>query len=108
MITSYSFVKAPFCFQRDQDLLCSYSPPYRRVELYGNVRLRKAITMGMLMTRRPELVLIAATEKNTRAPFDKNFRIKQLYLTRVPLGFIRIFSEITESEIPLELYTATL
>src|SRR5262245_2705184 len=38
-ISSYSRVKSRYTMVDKQDALCSYPPPYRKVELYNNIRL---------------------------------------------------------------------
>ena len=92
---SFSRIKNCFSIVDTQDPLCSYPPPYRIVELYDNTPLLKPITMDMLMPFRDELAAIADASKLTRMPFDKNFKIKQLYISRIPSGFIKVFSRLT-------------
>jgi len=95
--TSYSRVEKSFYLVYSQDPLCHYAPPYRRVDLYGNTPLGEPITMEMLAPHRMQLETISAKTGFTRTPFDKNFRIKQLYLSRIPSGFLYIFTELSRT-----------
>ena len=95
---SFSHVKNRAYIAETQDSLCPYPPPYRKVELCNNTPLLKPITKEMLMPYKDELVLIADASILTRMPFDKNFRIKQLYLSRIPKGFMEIFSKLTKQK----------
>ncbi|MFC1788626.1 hypothetical protein ACFLZE_01765 [Thermodesulfobacteriota bacterium] len=94
-ITSYSTVKNRFYFRDSQDPLCQYPPPYRVVKLMNNAPLKKPITVDMLLPYRIKLDSIVKASKLTRAPFDKNFKIKQLYISRIPLGFTDIFAKVS-------------
>lgn len=97
MITSYSKVKDSFSIIKQQDPLCSYPPPYRKVDLINNKPLLIPITIDKLEPYCMQLELIAKEENITRTPFDKNFKLKQLYISRIPFGFIGIFSELSKT-----------
>lgn len=97
-ITSYSKIASRFTIEHEQDPLCSYPPPYRKIELKENIRLPKPITVEMLHSFKSELVDIARNSNLTRTPFDKNFRIKQLYLGRIPMQFLKYFSILSNAE----------
>ena len=98
-ITSYSIVACRYCIQAEADPLCVASPPYRKVILNGRQMLNRPITRTKMREHRAAFEKAMAIEAGTRAPFDKNFNIKQLYLTRIPRGFIPIFELISESKI---------
>ena len=55
----------------------------------------------MLNDYRNELEIIIKDSGLSRTPFDKNFKLKQLYLSRVPLGFMDIVSELSKTNIQL-------
>jgi hypothetical protein len=99
--TSYSKVKERFDIVGTQDPLCTSPPPYRKVDLFDNTALKIPITMEILSPYKSELLSIARESGFTRSPFDKNFRIKQLYLSRIPIGFIKIFSHLSRTHLDL-------
>jgi hypothetical protein len=96
-ISSYSKVRKGFYIDLVHDALCPYPPPYRRIDLYGNTPLSKPITMEMLNPYRLELESIAENAGITRTPFNKNFQLKQMYLARIPTGFLKILEEVSET-----------
>jgi len=98
---SFSRVKSRFHITETQDSLCPYPPPYRKVELHNNTPLLKPITMDMLVPYKEELVAIAEASKLSRLPFNKNFKIKQLYISRIPIEFLGIFSRLTTQHFPI-------
>lgn len=98
-ITSYSRVKDRSYFVDSLDSLCPAPPPYRRVNLAGKTRLKKPITMKMLVPFRQELELASKQSAFSRSPFDKNFRLKQLYLSRIPPGYLKIFEKLSKTSL---------
>jgi hypothetical protein len=92
-ITSYSRVQDSCYRVNNHDHLCSYPPPYRRIDIIENTLLEKQITLEMLAPHREQLERIVTESGTTRTPFNKNFQLKQMYLARIPKGFIRIFEE---------------
>lgn len=98
-ITSISRVAKGFYIVEEQDSYCSYPPPYRKIDLYDHRALSKPITLNSLQPYREELEQLAEKTGTTRSPFNKNFKIKQLYLSRIPLGYLKIFSKISETDI---------
>ena len=93
-IASYSFVEKSYYIKQGKDSLCDSPPPYRKVKLINNMKLNIPITYEMLLSKREKLEEIIKNYKKPRTPFDKNFRIKQLYLSRIPKGFLKIFTNI--------------
>ena len=98
-ITSYSMVAYRYCIQAEADPLCVAAPPYRKVILNGQQMLNHPITQSKMREHRAAFERAMAIETGTRAPFDKNFNIKQLYLTRIPRGFMPIFELISDTNI---------
>ncbi len=94
VIKSYSFVENQFYISNEPDKWCKQDPPYRKIELEKNVQFTTPITYQTLVERRKEIEHICDYSELTRTPFDKNFKFKQMYLTRVPRGLAEIFIEI--------------
>lgn len=69
------------------------------VDLWGNRQLPKPITIEMLIPHKEKLQRITEKYGITRTPFDKNFRIKQLYLSRLPQGFVEILLDLSGAEV---------
>jgi len=101
-LTSFSRVASKFYISRKQDPLCTYPPPYRKVDLSHNLPLSVPITLAMLKPHRSELEKLSSEAGFTRTPFDKNFRIKQLYLARIPYGYMELLSHISKTKLFLE------
>jgi hypothetical protein len=98
-ISSFSIAAGRFTIQTERDVLCSYNPPYRRVALRDNCRLNVPITIARLKGFAKELGRIR-DETNVRIPFDKNLRLKQVYLSPLPGAMRPIFEEISETKFP--------
>lgn len=99
--TSYSRIASKFYISNRKDPLCSYLPPYRKIDLCDNTPLAVPITMEMLLPHRAYLEKICQEAPFTRTPFNKNFKIKQLYLARIPVEFIQLFSKLSHTQISL-------
>ncbi len=98
----FSRVTHEFCFSYTADPLCPYPPPYRKVDLSDYQLLSRPITMDMLKPHRETLDNISANAGFRRTPFNKNFKIKQLYLSRIPKGFVPLFAELSST--PINIY----
>jgi len=96
IIKSYSTIKNSYREVHEQDDLCINKPPYRKIELINNSQFKNNITYKMLLERRGEIEFICKTFQKGRTPFDKNFRFKQMYLSRVPEKLAEIFFSISE------------
>tara|TARA_B100001964_G_C13909365_1_gene455167 strand:+ start:148 stop:618 length:471 start_codon:yes stop_codon:yes gene_type:complete len=100
-ITSYSIVRHGCYVANDPDPLCISSPPFRKIDLLNNTPLAIPITYEMLLSHKEELQTIMELENISRLPFDKNFRLKQLYIARIPHGFSEIFKKLSETNISI-------
>mgnify|MGYP003973924659 CR=1 FL=1 len=103
-IISYSKVSDNCYITKIQDPLCQSPPPYRKIDLNGNKRLIRPITIDMLSVYRIDLENIVKESGSSRTPFNKNFKIKQLYLARIPEGFLDIFSMLSKTKFRQSLY----
>ena len=90
-IKSYSTVKNSFYISNDPKELKSHQPPFRKIDLQNNTQLVNKITIPDLRPMRKEIDKICEDSGMMRTPFDKNFRVKQLYLMRVPEKLAEIF-----------------
>jgi len=95
--TSYSWVEDNYYIVKNQDALCSYLPPYRKINLIDNTSFVKPITIEMLFPFQKKIKSITEESKLKRTPFDKNFQMKQTYFGRIPIGYIKIFSKISKT-----------
>ena len=99
IIKSYSRVVDRFYEVAEQDEFCQYSPPYRKIDLESNTQLNVKVTHEMLKEKREEIELICKMFNKSRTPFDKNFRFKQMYLSRIPPGLADILGMLSETKI---------
>ena len=99
IIKSYSRVVDMFYEVAEQDEFCQYSPPYRKIDLESNTQLNVKVTHEMLKEKREEIELICKMFNKSRTPFDKNFRFKQMYLSRIPPGLADILGMLSETKI---------
>jgi hypothetical protein len=98
-ITSYSFVASRYQIQEAADSMCFAAPPYRKVFLGGLQILNMPITQNKMRENRAAFQRVMENELGKRMPFDKNFNLKQLYLSRIPDGFIPIFELLSATKI---------
>lgn len=98
--TSYSRV-ANSCYIADneQDSLCTLPPPYRKIDLVDYKLLNRPITHEMLLPFKEELE--AMPGESTRFPYNKHFQMKQLYLSRIPFGFLKYFEKLSGTKLEI-------
>lgn len=96
--TSFSWIEDGYYVVYDQDNLCELFPPYRKIDLFNNIKLIKPITMRVLYPYQRQLELIVKESGLSRTPFTKTFRIKQTYFGHIPRGFIKIFAKLSETD----------
>mgnify|MGYP006115202441 FL=1 len=99
IIKSYSRIVDSFYEVTAQDELCQYSPPYRKIELESNTQFNTRVTHNMLKEKRGDIELICKIFNKSRTPFDKNFKFKQMYLSRVPSELADIIGILSETKI---------
>ena len=98
-IRSFSIVAQGFTIQNVKDSLCALEPPYRKVALCENKPLNRPVVIDQLKTYEAELRAICESATSSRFPFDKNFRLKQLYLSRIPNAMVTLFEKISGTAI---------
>jgi hypothetical protein len=97
VITSYSFAVDKPHISTENDPLCTSAPPLRIVDLSGHRYLNQPIFLTALKHYRSQIH--AASLAIPRTPFDKNFKLKQMYLARVPRGYLPIFSLLSATKL---------
>lgn len=101
-ILAYSTVANSFYIEDKQDPLCVYPPPYRVITLNKHSNLSTPVTIEMLKPYREELELMSKESGFSRTPFDKNFNIKQLYLSRMPFAYLTVLSRLSKTKINVD------